>query len=104
MLAGILGIPIAMVFGIVPAGISGLVYWVISRDLKLKNPRAAKRFLVGSTTSLSTSTILFVAFYLYNYFHYGSDESFSYGWWFFAWPSCISGGICGVFIKDDSSA
>jgi len=104
LFAGILGIPIAMLFGMVPAGISGYVYWVISRSLKLTNPPAIKRFLVGSITSLITTTILFVVFYLYNYFYHGSDESFFYGWWFFAWPGCISGGVCGLFVKNNNTA
>ena len=98
------GIPFAMLFGMVPAGISGYVYWVISRNLKLTNPPAIKRFLVGSTTSLITTTILFVVFYSYNYFYHGSDESFSYGWWFFAWPGCIAGGVCGLFVKINNTA
>jgi len=101
---GIWGIPIAMLFGIVPAGISGYVYWVISRSLKLTNPPAVKRFLVGSTTSLITTTILVVVLYLYDCFYHGSDESFSYGWWFFAWPGCIAGGICGLFVKNINTA
>jgi hypothetical protein len=99
LLYGILGIPFSFLFGFMPAVVSGYVYWSVSIRPKFANPSAAKRFLVGSATSLITTTILYIVFFLYNFFYYGTDESFSYGWWFFAWPGCIAGGVCGLVVK-----
>ena len=98
---GILGIPLAMLFGFVPGSISGYFYWLVSRNLKMSNPVAIKRFLIGSITSLITTTILFVLFYAYNFYYHGTNESFSW-WWFFAWPGCIAGGVCGILVKSNN--
>jgi len=59
---GILGIPLAILFGFVPGSVSGYVYWLVSKNLKLSNLVAIKRFFIGSITSLITITMLFVVF------------------------------------------
>lgn len=91
------GIPFAMLFGAVPAWISGYAYWIILRYLKLTNPSAIKRFLVGSAVSLIVTTISFVIFH-------GTSEIFSFGWSFFVWPGFIAGGVCGILDKTNGVA
>lgn len=86
-IVGLLGYPLAIMLGAVPAMLSGCLYWAVLKYRTVQNPTQTKRLFIGGSIGFFVSLICIIMFSFLKNVEY----SVVFMWW------AIVGGIASAF-------